>query len=243
MKKGRELVHLQRFKEVCPFFPEGEIEATEKPDFIVHTRDRLVGIEHTEVFQPGPSHGGSLQAQDSLMQRIVGQARDLYMQAGGQSLHVQILFNPGVEIRKQDTAAIAETVAQLVEQASVEPGDYAELKPSLETYASFPREVAFIRIYCHPGGRKHHWYCPSIGFIPAITQEDIQGTIEGKERKLDSYTTKCSEVWLLIVANEFRVPSTVDLTQPAMEHCYQTQFDRVFFFWNFDRRFIELRLV
>jgi hypothetical protein len=57
MDKERELKHLLRFKEVCPLFPDGEIECTEKPDFIVHASNRLLGIEHTEIFQPGPSDG------------------------------------------------------------------------------------------------------------------------------------------------------------------------------------------
>ena len=80
MDKKRELIHLERFKENCTFFPEGEIDCTERPDFIIHTNEKIVGIEHTEIFQPGPPDGSSLQAQDVLAQKIVKQASDLYLQ-------------------------------------------------------------------------------------------------------------------------------------------------------------------
>jgi hypothetical protein len=94
MKKPREHRHLSHFKEVCPFFPQGELEESESPDFIVHSGTRVVGIEHTEVFQPGPSHGESLQAQDSLAQRIVERAKQFYVRDYSRPLHVQVLFNP-----------------------------------------------------------------------------------------------------------------------------------------------------
>ncbi len=92
MDKKHELIHLERFKENCTFFPEGEIEWTERPDFIIHSNEKLFGIEHTEIFQPGPPDGSSLQAQDALAQKIVKQASDLYLQNNNKPILVQIMF-------------------------------------------------------------------------------------------------------------------------------------------------------
>jgi hypothetical protein len=240
MHKERERAHLLGFKEVCPFFPDGRIESGEQPDFVVHTQDRLVGIEHTEMFQPGPSHGGSCQAQESLRQRIVDWAGDLHRRAGGQPLHLWVLFHPAVEVTKQDAPNMAETIARFVGQVPIEPGRLTEVKPTRETCDIFPSCVALIQIYHYPGGKKHHWSCWSSDFVSSITRKDIQAVIERKECKLDIYEAKCSEVWLLIVADMHSASSTVELTQSAVEHRYQTRFDRVFFFWNWDRVFVEL---
>jgi len=242
MHKGRERAHLLRFKEACPFFPDGKIESDEQPDFVVHTSDGLLGIEHTEMFQPGPSHGGSLQAQESLRQRITGWARELHEQAGGQPLHVGVLFHPEVEIRKQGTRDIAGALARLVIEADVEPGRLMEIKPTWETDDTFPKGVVLIQICRHPGGKRNCWSCHSAGFATTISRKDIQGVIERKECKLNVYRAKCPEVWLLIVADEHSASSTVRLAKQSMEHCYETRFDRVFFFWNWDCRFVELRL-
>ena len=61
MDKIIEFIHLQHFKEICSFFPFGEIEKSEKPDFIVHAGDKVLGVEHTEILQSKTSGGESLQ--------------------------------------------------------------------------------------------------------------------------------------------------------------------------------------
>jgi hypothetical protein len=101
MQKNRELTHLENFKEICSFFPDGEIEKTEKPDFLVYAGEKIIGVEHTEIFQPGPSDGTSLQAQDNLGQRVVSKANQLYLQHNGRPLLVQVLFNHKVMIEKR----------------------------------------------------------------------------------------------------------------------------------------------
>jgi hypothetical protein len=86
------------------------------------------------------------------------------------------------------------------------------------------------------------WRCSSAGFIPQITPIQLQEKIDKKDQKLDNYKFKCSKRWLLIVADDLRVPSTVDITVLASTHRYITRFDRVFFFWNSTRRYIELQV-
>jgi hypothetical protein len=147
-----------------------------------------------------------------------------------------------VEIAKQRVDTIAEAIAGAVGEADIEPGGLITLKRTPVTRDSFPQEVVFIHVRrpLIDKDEENKWCCSSAGFIPNLTPQHIQNVIDKKEGKLDSYTLKCSEVWLLIVADALRVPATVDLTESALRYCYATQFDRVFFFWNADRRFIEL---
>jgi hypothetical protein len=241
MEKTRELLHLLHFKEACPFFPEGEIEKTEMPDFIVHAQGRTLGIEHTEAFQPGPPHGESFQAQDSLAQRVVDEAEYRYRQRHSQPLLVQILFKPRAGMSKQRIPTVAEMLVRLIEATHVESGTPVTLRRTQETLGCFPREVALIHLYSHPGGRQNLWRCSSAGFIPQLVPEDLQAIVDRKERKRQNYAAKCPEVWLLIAADDVRIPSTVDLKESALDHRYDTGFDRVFFFWNSRRTFVELQ--
>lgn len=243
MKKERELAHLLCFKEVCSFFPEGRIEPTERPDFVVHASTGLLGIEHTEVFQPGLPHGGSIQAQESLRKRVVSRAKDFYTRSCSLLLHVYVFFNRGIEIKKQDTANMAKVLAQLVGEASPGIGKIVKLEPTWETWKNFPEEIAYILIHRDKRYKGSDWIAVSAGFVPSIAPEDIQARIEAKESKLDDYKTRCSEVWLVIVADEFQVSSTVNLARPVMEHGYATEFDRVFFFCNYERKFFEFKLI
>ena len=242
MKKTRELIHLEHFKEIFPFFPEGEIEKTEKPDFIVHAPHKHLGNEHTEMFQPGDPHGESMQAQDSLAQRVVDKANQLYLQNNSQPLLVQILFKPRGIMGKQDVQRIAKMVVHLIEETPIEAGSPNTLRRTRENSEYFPKEIAMVHVYSHPNGKENRWVCSSIGFVPQLASEQLQEKIDKKEQKLDSYISKCSEVWLLIVADDLRIPSSVDLTMLAATHHYITRFDRVFFFWNASRRYVELQL-
>ncbi len=239
MKKTREITHLEHFKEIFPLFPEGEIEKSERPDFIVHTLNRQIGIEHTEIFQPGDPNGESLQAQDSMALRVVDKAYELYTQNHSQSLLVQILFKPWNKISKQDVDRIAETIVRFLETIPLEPNIPIIMKQTRENAEYFPREIAMIHIFCH---NEKRWVCSSAGWIPELTPEQLQKKIDSKEVKLISYKLKCDEIWLLIVADDFRNPSTIDLNEFALTYRYRTGFDRVFFFWNSSRRFVELQL-
>lgn len=242
MDKIRELTHIEHFKDICDFFPVGEIEDTENPDFIVHTKNKLLGIEHTEIFQPGSSNGGSLQAQDALAQRVVRQASDIYMKNHNRPLIVQIMFRPRVIFGKQKVTRLAEMISQLIERSPVTPGTPITLKRTKQNSEYFPIEIAMIHLYCHPNGKENRWRCSSAGFIPEITADYLQEKINQKEHKVDNYRSQCSELWLLIVADNLRIPSTLDLSKSASMHHYHTKFDRVFFFWNATRQYIEIQL-
>src|SRR5680860_355839 len=56
MKNVNEKLIMDKFKAIYAGFPKGKIQKSEKPDFLVHSGDKRVGIEITEVFQD--SHKG-----------------------------------------------------------------------------------------------------------------------------------------------------------------------------------------
>lgn len=56
MNLNKEKYILDRFKTCYHSFPEGEINKSEKPDFIIKSNKKGIGIEITEIFQD--SHEG-----------------------------------------------------------------------------------------------------------------------------------------------------------------------------------------
>lgn len=240
MTKIREYNHLLHFRDVCHLFPDGEIECTEKPDFIVHGGDRILGIEHTEIFQPGKPDGTSLQAQDSLSQQVVNKASEIYFRNFSQPLLVQVLFNHGTMIRNIDVARLSNSIVQLIESAHIKPGDSITIKRTKENLEYFPREIIMLHVCIQH--EENEWRSSSSGWIPEITPEYLQERIDQKDLKLKTYKSKCSELWLLIVADNLRIPSAVDLSDMAISHQYPTGFDRIFLFWDSSKSFVELKL-
>ncbi len=242
MDKKRELIHLERFKENCTFFPEGEIDCTERPDFIIHTNEKIVGIEHTEIFQPGPPDGSSLQAQDVLAQKIVKQASDLYLQDKNKPILVQIMFRSGILLKKKRIDHLAVSIYQIIKRESLLPGQIITLHRTHVNYRYFPSEIAMIHIAAQPNGENNFWYCSSAGIIPDVDADYIQEKIDSKKQEIDFYRSRCSEIWLLIVAEYLRIPKAINISRDAVLHHYHTQFNRVFIFWFMTGEYIELQL-
>ncbi len=143
---------------------------------------------------------------------------------------------------KKDVNQLAEAIVKLIELTPMEPGNPITIKRTTENSEYFPNEIVLFHIYAHPNGKENKWCSSSAGWIPKITPEYLQERIDQKEQKLDNYKSKCSELWLLIVADDLRIPSSVDLPELASAHQYSTRFNRVFFFWNSTRHYIELQL-
>jgi len=174
---------------------------------------------------------------------LFDKANQLYLQNHNHPLFVQILFKPRTKMSRNDVDRIAGMVVHLVKETPIEPGSFKTLERSRENSGCFPKEIVMIYIYAQLNGKENKWHCSSNGFIPQITPEQLQEKIERKDRKLNNYKFNCSERWLLFVADDLRIPSTVDLTVSAFTYQYNTRFDRVFFFWNSSRRYIELQVI
>jgi hypothetical protein len=69
------------------------------------------------------------------------------------------------------------------------------------------------------------WSAIEAGFIGgAIT--DIQAIVDVKESKINSYLSRCDEIWLLIVTDAAHISSTLKLKfEPGS--AIRTQFERV----------------
>jgi hypothetical protein len=240
MSRVREQAHLLHFQETFESFPVGDVEKTENPDRIVHTPQHRIGIEHTELFHPGPSHGHSLQAQDGLARRIVDEAEKLFSTKCSQPLLVQIRFMSRSKMGKQDVGRIAEMICHLVDDAVADLPTFATLTRTPQNAERFPAEVSCIEVVRQ--SRDTRWCCSGNSFVRELSPEQLQATIDKKEQKVNSYREKCAEIWLLIVADDVRPPSTLDLAPSAVTHPYATTFDRVFVFWDAKRKYVELAL-
>jgi hypothetical protein len=245
MDKIREYTHLLHFKEKIPLFPDGDICITEGPDFIVHRKGSsdLVGIEHTEYLQDEKSDGTSLQAQDSYGQEVVNKAYSLYLTKNNKSAFVQFFFNPKVLIKRKRIDRLSTEIVHLIESTPIEIGKVIRLERTRENSENFPNEIKSLVIYFSPTGKENEWRCSSAGFIPPINSVRIQKILNNKDSKVESYKINCQTIWLLIVVDDFRIPSSLDYEKSAATHKYLTSFDRVFLFWNSSKYLIELNRI
>lgn len=245
MDKILEYSHLMHFKDIFPDFPDGDICIGEKPDFIVHNKDCLktIGIEHTQIFKPDQSSKTTLKAQDELGKKIAQKARCLYLENHNLPLMVAISPMPDIEIKKSDIEEIAKKVVNVIESTNIKVSETICLHPTANNSNIFPKEIGRLYISTPKNQKEGLWKWSGSGWYIELSPKLIQDEIGKKEDKLAIYKLKCEIEWLLLVADDSRNPSFLDISDSSIKHIYKTKFDRVFIFWNAAHTFVELQLL
>jgi hypothetical protein len=241
--KKLERRYVLLFKECLPNFPAGDIVDEESPDFLVHTSGGPFGIELTELFHPAPAEGLPSQANESLENRTVAKAKQLYESFGGPPLIVRVGFSSQAGLTKSRIQSLAPQIAELVSHSTPATDERVRLHNQWRSNDTFPVEIDSIAIARPSYIKKTHWSTSRAGGLWHPTTAEIQAVISGKDKLVESYRKKCASVWLLMITSG-EVPS--QLIEPPLAtlcHSYVTSFDRVFSFESFGRRVHELQIL
>lgn len=228
--------HILRFKESFSEFPEGILCFDDNPDVLVKTREGFLGIEHTRLYW------GSLKEQESLEQRIVDRAKEMYEVSGGPPLYVNVLFDPNVRLRVKDIDSIASSLYGLVCRYVPNVGERVDLEGWRFVSRGFSPAVTMIFLDRPSASCEMAWGVGRGGVVPDLPSDSIRERIQDKESKKARYLGKCSKVWLLIVEDGFSPSSYFDISDEVKSENYKSTFDRIFLFRNFSREVIELNV-
>ena len=240
MGKDLELRHLETFKSIWPQFPPGNIVCSERPDFLVTAQDNnVIGIEHTELLQPGHPGGTSLQARDSFAERVVDDARTQYAQDGAPDLQVQVYFTSAWQ-KPADPRRLALALCRAVELLALIPGQRASI--NAEDGAGLPAPIGRLEVYRPLDPTESFWICQYYGLVVELGAEDISARIQAKNEKVAEYRKQCTQLWLLMVSDQDWLSKSVSLSGDAKAHVYFCDFDRVFVLWSRSREYIELKV-
>jgi len=241
-KKQREFWQLERFKQSYQLFPEGEIIAGEKPDFIINSPNDRIGIELTEFYNNQPtSDGRPLQEQESLQKQIVQKAWALYEEHGGPKLYVNVLFGNS-NLTKKMVDVYAKKLATLISEYQLEVDTGIDLGWDIESICKLPAGVQLIQINRYKKYKQDLWTVPMVGWVGESQPEYLQGIIDEKNVRYATYRQNCDIAWLLITVGNSSPSSFTDITDLLRQHIFDSKFDRVFFFLIFDRKIVELKL-
>jgi hypothetical protein len=115
-KERRQRFQLLRFAQSYPEFPLGTLDFGDKPDLIVRTVD-VLGIEHTELMYTAKgAREGRLREVESLQERVIERAKELYDDYGGADAYVSVNFNRSKPLKKRSVDNVAVTLARVILQ-------------------------------------------------------------------------------------------------------------------------------
>ncbi len=214
-----ECEYFNSFRYFEPEIQSSTITHADSPDFRVNVSDRVVGVEVTRLFKPE-----GRQDIESTQERIFEEACRNAQEQKLPPAHVTLYFNLRGALGSAARSRIARAVVRVVTEQM--PGDGESVQ--LEGAPAQPREVDLItvnRMHCRAPGR---WTWIETTTIKGDAVRVIQEAIVRKAENLSTYLERCSECWLLLVADFFRTSGNLAFDDGCQSHVFVSPFARTY---------------
>lgn len=225
-QKQRERFLLEIFLQTQNL-PIDITDEREAPDFLVNYEGRVVGIEVTELFVP-PRDGTTLQAHESLTNRIVQRAKADYQRRGCPPIHVSIGFAPRCDLRNTDRDKLSKALVDFLASRPLAQWERKHWKP--DDSWQLPCEIGFVHALGVPDQEFVHWVVPRAGWVHSLTAALLQARIDQKASRIETYRSATSENWLLIVADRTKPSQLFDAGDQLIGCSIRSPFDRTYYF-------------
>jgi hypothetical protein len=222
--KDRELRYVEALRRALSDFPTGDVVPAETPDVLVQSSGSTIGIEVT-VFHIVEGDGSKRphQEQQALKDRIVERAWSRHVRDGGPALYVSVHFNSS-PVDKASVASVADSIVAAIARLGKGPLSDGELAVS---WRDLPPQVAFISVHRSINGQDQLWHADAGGWVAEASSTDVQHVVTRKERMESKARQRCSELWLLIVNDQFSRAAQAELGPEAAIAEYAHSFDRL----------------
>ena len=241
-KKERERAFLEEVKKVDPEFPSGQIIDSESPDFIIKPDTKTLGIEIIQYMRGQSSGESALRRSEEVSRKIIDNAKIEFYKSSEIPLWILFSWYPSrypAQSKVLDLANIAVWAIRnnipyhLFESIEI-PNNYFEGT----VIKKYLRRIKVTRVR---NEGQILWSSIESGHISAVPGE-IQEIISSKNAKAKQYKEKCDLLWLIIVADGRHISSTASLEESALNHIYQSEFDRIIFYDHQERKIKDLTI-
>lgn len=256
-KEKHEWASLQLFRSSYSSFPLGEVEKSECPDFLIHSKKGLIGLELTELKYDRDNVTFNPRGHEKWLESIMDAAQQEFEAASDQKLIVDVHFynelGPAVSHPKEEPSllmhdglkeAIGRIVAENVPESTGQ--QYIIDRNSKYGYLNLPSIIEAIYVKNVTGRFEEGlWYAGISAMVKPLSVESVGQRIADKNLKISHYNSKCDKMWLMIIQNSFLMSSQYDPQNAyrALHHRYLSMFDRVFVFERSEGKVTELPII
>lgn len=238
-KKRRERFLLDRFLEHQGITHTGIVPG-ESPDFLIDIEGRTVGIEVTELFirsnkseaNRQPTKNLLLQEIESITDRIVSRAREIYFDAENPLVLSTIVFPDTITLHKKKGDQIAKLIAHQIQSMSLQNSQIGNWRSSEDENEGnlLSESVVLIHACGVPEQRFARWSVARAGLVATLACKHLQEAIDKKAKKISAYKKYAEEIWLLIVADRTRPSGKFSVTPDFPLDSISSPFTRTFYY-------------
>jgi hypothetical protein len=226
-KKEWERRCLERVKSGYEGFPAGTVIADEEPDFLVWSSEKSCGIELVQYVRGQGKDGSRLRCREELHDKIVASAQKKHEARSAIALSVHVHWFHHRELRGSDVGWVSDELSKLVsEYESLDVNESTAIEPHYT--AEVNDYITRVSVRRRSSGR-NAWSNVEVGPGEADGRE-LQDLISLKNPKVNTYLKKCSEVWLIIVADGRRISSSGELNNRVRQMKFESEFHNVLYF-------------
>ncbi|MBO4529284.1 MAG: hypothetical protein J5767_01460 [Paludibacteraceae bacterium] len=243
-KDKKEWAIINMFRSSYPYFPIGELEKSESPDFLLRSGDKLIGIELTELKYEREDKLFNLRAHEDFLTYMMEDAQRIVEEKCDYKLMVEVLFSDDIsptvlmvneEARLLVRQGLAESIASVVSENIPEA---TGTKYKVDRTSKYGHQSLHPKIQCitilNVTGRWYEglWYAAIATKVKPLSISSVSQRLVAKNCKLRKYNSSCDEQWLVIIQNSFLMSSSYNSSTAAeaLAHHYKSNFDKVFVF-------------
>lgn len=238
-KKQFQLYHLNNFKNSCRFFPQGKIIESEKLDFLIRDGAKILGIEHTVIYEEKNAYGVIPKEQDSLKNAVLHSAQEIYKAKYKDPLLISVLFDERIKLGRKKVNELGKIIAEIAAYNS--KIDFGRMFCINDNNAELPDEILEIILHKFESTKSVNVNNPKCVWVKTLGPNELKNRIFKKETLITEYRSECDEIWLLMVVDKFDPASIFDVSEDAKNYIYETAFDKLFLFNNYAGEYFELK--
>jgi hypothetical protein len=230
LKKQLEILIVDYFKDSYPDFPEGKVEPSESPDFIVTLKNKYsLGIELTRLNPASASPiSDDAKVEIDFRSRIIEEMRESFERGSEQKLFVKFLFSEKEMISPEREMSVKAMTVAKIREAIKNYNSNCFFRHTLKKDV-LPVGIKQVLIVNHPELSASVWERSNNLGVSNNVVDDIRKAIHKKDEKLRIYQKQHLNLyWLLINTDCLRGAKSFNLANKVLHEDFESRFQHVF---------------
>ncbi len=240
-KDQKEESFFDSFLTLARNIPDGNWLRGESPDYLLTTNNSRIGLEITILTTLKAGNQYEMTAIRTAQDKAITLAKELAVKSNLPPVEVEVKFQNDragidVDLASQELYTCVKKYLKEIDNSKL----WHKNTNNSKIFSGFNIRMGTLN------GKQwlsdHRWGRLNINFIHVDPIGKLQNCIDKKHRKLSLYLEKCDKCWLLIGVDEWTAPEAFDISINGIKHLFHSNFERVYFLRNTERKLYRLRI-